>query len=95
MENVCADSPMFDFVEQAAGKEVRAPLDIRQEQAIQEASGEGGPKAKESQADRLAQFVSQFEGDFAEVEFDEANENVTVRDLARMSLTVQDGQMVK
>lgn len=26
MENVCADSPMFDFVEQAAGKEVRAPL---------------------------------------------------------------------
>lgn len=26
MESVCADSPMFDFVEQAAGKEVRAPL---------------------------------------------------------------------
>ena len=26
MENVCADSPMFDFVEQAAGREVRVPL---------------------------------------------------------------------
>ena len=26
MENVCADSPMFDFVEQAAGREGRVPL---------------------------------------------------------------------
>lgn len=26
MENMCNDSPMFDFVEQAAGKEVRVPL---------------------------------------------------------------------
>ena len=27
MENVCGDSPMFDFVEQAAGREVRQSLD--------------------------------------------------------------------
>ena len=39
--------------------------------------------------------MSQFDGDFGEVEFDEKNENVTVRDLSRMSLTVQDSQMVK
>lgn len=39
--------------------------------------------------------MSQFDGDFGEVEFDEQNENVTVRDLSRMSLTVQDSQMVK
>lgn len=43
----------------------------------------------------MAVFMSQFEGDFGEVEFDEQNENVTVRDLSRMSLTVQDSQMVK
>ena len=30
MEGVCSDSPMFDFVEQAAGKEVRVPLDQAQ-----------------------------------------------------------------
>ena len=48
-----------------------------------------------TQADKLSTFVSQFDGDFGEVEFDEKNENVTVRDLSRMSLTVQDSQMVK
>lgn len=26
MENMCSDSPMFDFVEQEAGREVRAPV---------------------------------------------------------------------
>lgn len=37
MENVCSDSPMFDFVEQAAGKEVRGPLAA--------SSNPGGPGA--------------------------------------------------
>lgn len=26
MENLCTDSPMFEFAEQSAGREVRAPL---------------------------------------------------------------------
>jgi hypothetical protein len=26
MENLCNDSPMFEYAEQAAGREIRAPL---------------------------------------------------------------------
>ena len=79
MENVCSDSPMFDFVEQAAGKEVRAPVSMVSAQAASSQSDaqskdEGGP----SKAELLAQFASQFDGDFGEIEFDDLNENVPI-----------------
>ena len=85
MENMCNDSPMFDFVEQAAGKEVRVPLSAATSQAAPEVKHvPEGP----SKADLVAQFAAEFNGDFGEIEFDDLNENVPISDLARMSLTV-------
>ena len=93
MENMCSDSPMFDFVEQAAGKEVRNPISTIPSSAAAEshnagasAINEGGP----SKAELVAQFAAQFEGDFGDIEFDDLNENVPISNLARMQLTVQD-----
>ena len=76
MENVCSDSPMFDFVEQAAGKEVRSSLaSVSANPAAAGLAASENPFGRQStiptEADKLATFVSQFEGDFGEVEFDE------------------------
>ena len=93
MENMCSDSPMFDFVEQAAGKEVRNPISTipasaaaESHEASASAINEGGP----TKAELVAQFAAQFEGDFGDIEFDDLNENVPISNLARMQLTVQD-----
>ena len=48
-----------------------------------------------TQADMVAQYASQFEGDYGEVEFEELNENLSMRDLMRMQLNQQDTEMVK
>ena len=48
-----------------------------------------------SQADLVAQYAAQFDGDFGEVEFEELNENLSMRDLMRMQLNAQDQAMVK
>ena len=39
-----------------------------------------------TQADMVAQYAAQFEGDFGEIEFEELNENLSMRDLMRMQL---------
>ena len=82
MESVCRDSPMYDFVEQAAGKEVRAPLGTLQHTPVAVTSL---PKDAKDNAELLAQFAAQFQDDFGEIEFDDLNENIgTARDLMRM-----------
>lgn len=64
MENVCSDSPMFDFVEEAAGKEVRAfisgPAVERQTQSQEVASTSDAATRdkKNSDAEKLATFAA-------------------------------------
>jgi len=56
MESVCNDSPMFDFVEQAAGREVRVPLGLEvPSPTLHTGSGIG---ARKSDADLLAQYAA-------------------------------------
>ena len=56
MESVCNDSPMFDFVEQAAGREVRVPLGLEPASPTLSIGGEKG--VRPSDAELLAQFAA-------------------------------------
>ena len=62
MENVCSDSPMFDFVEESAGREVRRPTGVSEVASsapeISNASTGGSSASGPSDADKLAQFAA-------------------------------------
>ena len=93
MENLCADSPMFDFVEESAGREVKIPTSSKPPNQSQEQDPR--QKTKQLKIDQeiaLQDYIRSFEGVFPEEnqELIQSYENKSFRELMMIKLDKLD-----
>ena len=93
MENLCADSPMFDFVEESAGREIK--ISSTSNPTGQPKQADPRQKTKQLKIDQeiaLQDYVRGFEGVFPEEnqELIQSYENKSFRELMMIKLDKLD-----